>query len=65
MCVFCGSRSGDLPEYEAAARALGEAMLVRGAGLVYGGGDGGLMGVVSRSVRAGGGRVVGIIPRIW
>ena len=35
----------------------------RGLGLVYGGGDVGLMGVVADAVLAGGGEVIGVIPR--
>ena len=62
LCVFCGSKLGSKPQYEAAALALGQEMLRRGIALVYGGGDVGLMGVVSRSVREGGGRVTGVIP---
>jgi uncharacterized protein (TIGR00730 family) len=46
----------------AAARELGTAMADQGIGLVYGGGSLGLMGEVARSVIAGGGHVVGIIP---
>ena len=46
----------------AAARALGTLMADLGIGLVYGGGSLGLMGEVARSVIAGGGHVVGIIP---
>lgn len=37
-------------------------MVARGWGLVYGGGKTGLMGAVARSVKVGGGRVVGVIP---
>jgi hypothetical protein len=46
----------------AAAKVLGNAMADQGIGLVYGGGSLGLMGEVARSVIAGGGHVVGIIP---
>jgi uncharacterized protein (TIGR00730 family) len=46
----------------AAARALGTNMADEGVGLVYGGGSLGLMGELARSVIAGGGHVVGIIP---
>ena len=62
LCVFCGSKLGGKPAYEAAALALGKELLRRGIGLTYGGGDVGLMGVVSRTVREGGGRVTGVIP---
>lgn len=62
LCVFCGSKVGDNPAYERAARRLGELMAARGVRLVYGGGRIGLMGAVAEAVAAGGGEVVGIIP---
>jgi uncharacterized protein (TIGR00730 family) len=62
LCVYCGSGPGRNPAYVAAARALGTHMANLGIGLVYGGGSLGLMGEVARSVIAGGGHVVGIIP---
>lgn len=61
--MFCGSRFGNNPAYEAAARKLGEIMLERDIRLVYGGGSIGLMGVVADTVANGGGEVVGVIPR--
>ncbi|MFM8771415.1 MAG: TIGR00730 family Rossman fold protein [Candidatus Kapaibacterium sp.] len=62
ICVYCGSRSGDRPEYEAAALAVGMEIVNRGWGLVYGGGGIGLMGVVARTVYEAGLPVIGIIP---
>lgn len=62
VCVFCGSYTGDRPEYRRAAVALGEELVARGAGLVYGGGCIGLMGVIADTVLAAGGRVTGVIP---
>jgi uncharacterized protein (TIGR00730 family) len=62
ICVFCGSSSGAAPAYAAAARALGAVMAARGIGLVYGGGNVGLMGVVADAVLADGGEVYGVIP---
>ncbi len=63
ICVFCGSHFGASPAYRVAAIELGELMVERGLGLVYGGGDVGLMGVVADTVMAAGGEVIGIIPR--
>jgi uncharacterized protein (TIGR00730 family) len=63
ICVFCGSRVGLDPEYAAAARNVGDALVRHGAGLVYGGGRVGLMGIVADSVLARGGRAIGVIPR--
>lgn len=62
VCVFCGSQRGSRPEYERAARRVGEALAGRGLGLVYGGGRIGLMGAVADAALAAGGRVVGVIP---
>jgi len=63
VCVFCGSRSGSRPEYAAGAAALGREIARRGARLVYGGGDVGLMKVVADACLDAGGEVVGVIPR--
>jgi uncharacterized protein (TIGR00730 family) len=63
VCVFCGSRYGRNPRFREAARALGHGIAARGWRLVYGGGDVGLMGTVADAALAGGGSVVGLIPR--
>lgn len=61
ICVYCASNLGDDPAFVDAAGAVGRAIVDRGAGLVYGGGDVGLMGVVANEVLAGGRPVTGII----
>ena len=63
VCVFCGSRPGARPAYEADAAALGAALAAAGWRLVYGAGDVGLMGVTSQAARAAGGDTLGVIPR--
>jgi hypothetical protein len=63
VCVFTGSSVGARPAYAEAARALAAAILERKLGLVYGGGSIGLMGVIADAVLAGGGEVIGVIPR--
>ena len=63
VCVFCGSRSGTLPEYVEAATRVGDWIAQHGGQLVYGGGGNGLMGVVANATLKAGGRVVGIIPK--
>ena len=63
VCVFCGSRVGIGERYSESARRLGEALAQRNLGLVYGGGNIGLMGVLADAVLARGGEVVGVIPR--
>lgn len=63
ICVYCGSKAGLDETYLREAEALGEAIARRGMGLVYGGGNVGLMGAVAGAVLAAGGSVVGVIPR--
>jgi len=47
-----------------AAAALGNELAARGLGLVYGGGQVGMMGALAGAVVAGGGEVIGVIPRM-
>jgi len=63
LCVFCGSRAGNDLAYGKAARALGVEIADRGAHLIYGGGDIGLMSMVARATLEAGGKATGIIPR--
>lgn len=63
VCVYCGSSLGRRPAYLEAARALGRLLARRGVGLVYGGASVGLMGAVADAALAGGGEVLGVIPR--
>ncbi len=63
VAVYCGSRPGRDPVYEAVAHEVGTWIGAHGGQLVYGGGKSGLMGAVAHSTRAAGGRVVGVIPQ--
>ena len=62
ICVYCGSANGTDPIFLNAAQELGRSIAEHGLGLVYGGGDNGLMGAVARSVLENGGHVTGVIP---
>ncbi len=62
LCVYCASSTTLDPKYYAAADEVGRGLAANGWGLVYGGGNAGLMGAVARAAKAEGGRVVGIIP---
>jgi uncharacterized protein (TIGR00730 family) len=62
ICIFAGSNAGSRPEYAAAASELGEALASRGIGVVYGGGNVGLMGVLADAALRRGGSVIGVIP---
>ena len=63
VCVYCGSRYGEQPEYQEVAQQVGRWIGEHGGQLVYGGGKNGLMGTVAAATSAAGGRVVGIIPK--
>ena len=63
ICVYCGSKSGSNPLYAQTAVTVGQWIAGHGGQLVYGGGSGGLMGLLADATLAAGGRVVGIIPK--
>lgn len=63
LCVFCGSSKSADPGYADDAAALGRLLAQRGIGVVYGGGQVGLMGVVADATLAAGGEVIGVIPK--
>ena len=63
VCVFCGSAPGLRPEHLATASGLGALLASRGLQVVYGGARVGMMGAVADAALAGGGRVVGVMPR--
>lgn len=63
ICVFCGSSPGGSRVYLDAARQVGQALVRNRLELVYGGGRVGLMGEIARTVMAGGGHVIGVIPK--
>jgi len=64
VCVFCGSSTGNDPRYAASARELGELLVARGLGLVFGAGHIGLMGVLADAVLGAGGEAIGVIPQV-
>ena len=63
LCVYCGSKPGVDPRYAECAEQVGRWIGERGGQLVYGGGRGGLMGIVADAALQAGARVVGIIPQ--
>ena len=63
VCVYCGSRPGVNPAYAEAAHELGTRLAHAGIGLVTGGGNVGLMGVVADAALAAGGTAIGVIPQ--
>jgi len=63
VCVFCGSNPGRRADYVEAAHRLGEELAKNGIGLVYGGGNVGIMGEMANSILKNGGRAIGVIPK--
>ena len=62
LCIFCGSKSGSDPVFDEYARNLGIIMAKQSINLIYGGGNTGLMGSISKSIVENGGYAKGIIP---
>ena len=62
VCVYCGSRDGNFPEYAQAAADTGQMLAANNWRLVYGAGDVGLMGRVANAVQEAGGKTFGVIP---
>ena len=63
IAIFCGSSPGANPAYLKAAIDLGNCLVKNKIGLVYGGGNVGLMGAIASSVIDSGGEVIGVIPK--
>lgn len=63
VCVFCGSSLGVKTIYAEGAVKLAEHLLSEKTTLVYGGANVGLMGVLADTMLAGGGNVIGIMPK--
>jgi uncharacterized protein (TIGR00730 family) len=62
ICVFCGSSEGSRPEYRVAAEEMTSELVRRSIGLVYGGGNVGLMGIIADAALKAGGEAIGVIP---
>lgn len=62
ICVFTGSRHGARTEYADAAKQLGRELAARDYGLIYGGGNVGLMTVIADTMLEMKGHVTGVIP---
>jgi uncharacterized protein (TIGR00730 family) len=62
IAVFCGSSNGLDPSYTQSCIAFARIMYDRDIGIVYGGGNVGLMGVLADEMLRLGGEVTGVIP---
>ena len=63
ICVFCGSSCGRQQVYARAAQEMGKLLAQREIGLVYGGGNVGLMGELADACLKHGGQVIGVMPK--
>jgi hypothetical protein len=63
VCVFCGSSPGARAAYAEATAEVARLLVGEGIGVVYGGGQVGLMGVLADTAMAAGGEVIGVIPQ--
>ncbi len=63
ICVFAAASCNVDKVYRDAARETGMYIGREGDTLLFGAGNGGLMGVCARAVHAHGGKVVGVIPQ--
>lgn len=61
--VYCGSAKGNDPVYAEAVIKLARLLVQQETGLVYGGGNVGLMGIIANEVLRLGGEVIGVIPK--
>lgn len=63
ICVFCGSSSGNHPDFIDSGKKLGQVLAENKIALVYGGSNGGIMGAVADSVLEHGGQAIGVLPK--
>ena len=65
ICVYGASGSELAPEYFQAAHELGVLLASGGHTLIFGGGQGGLMGACAEGAAEHGGEIVGVAPRFF
>lgn len=62
ICVFCGASNRVDPDFLEQGKLFGHLLVGKGYGLVYGGGDCGMMGAVANGVLEKGGKATGVFP---
>lgn len=62
--VFCGSKAGNNPLFEAHTSQLGYLLAQNNITVIYGGGNKGLMAAVANATLEKNGKVIGIIPKL-
>ena len=65
ICVYGAASKNIDPKYTDAGYDLGLKLAKRGHGLVFGGGNGGMMGSVARGAHDGGAHIIGIAPSFF
>ena len=60
ISIFCGAHEGKNPEYDKAAKSVAEAIAKKGINVVFGGGNVGLMKIISETALDNGVDVLGI-----
>ena len=65
ICVFGAASPTIDPKYMELTEKMGKALAERGHDLVFGGGGNGLMGAAANGFRAGGGHIIGVIPKFF
>ena len=65
ICVYGAASPTIDPMYMEKVEEMGKELAVRGHSLVFGGGGNGLMGAAARGFRAGGGYIMGVIPKFF
>ena len=64
IAVFCGSKTGNNPLFEAQTKELGHLLAAKDITVIYGGGNKGLMAAVANATLEKNGKVIGIIPKM-
>lgn len=62
IALYCGARTGHDPTYVTLAHQVARTLAQRGIGIVYGGGNIGLMGAIAEAAIEHHGEIIGIIP---
>ena len=62
VCVFCGASNNVPKKFLDIGAHFGKILAEKNVGLVYGGGDCGVMGAVANGTLQGGGQVTGVFP---
>ena len=62
VCVFCGASNNVPKKFLDIGAHFGKILAEKKVGLVYGGGDCGVMGAVANGTLQGGGQVTGVFP---